>query len=228
MSFIAKVAFAVLGILAGFGEVIGGEVTLRVVDGEGRPQECWVRVFRFAGGNSDYASSFHGLEAKDVSPGLYNFELIKGKHLSDVPPPIEHAWLRASGQVEVADWANFFVIVPEWASFSVTRFASPPYPPTLEGVVEPRPEGSAWIRFNAVYGDRHFDVEVDSSGTFRVWGDLDGSYLLTVTRGPEILGTRMVSFRVEQDPLGKRKPARMVLKIAGPPAEIMRVEQGEK
>ncbi len=227
MSFTARVAFAVLGVLAALGEVVGGEVTLRVVDSEGRPLECWVRVFRAVRGNSDYASAFHGLEAKDVNPGVYNFELVKGEHLSDVPPP-DHQWLRAGGQVGVVERANFFVIAPKWSNGSATSVAPPVDPPTLEGAIEPRPEGTVWIRFNAVYGDRHFDVDVDSSGAFRVWGDLDGRYLLTVIRGPEILRTQMVSFRLKGYPFARRGAARMVLKIGGPPAEIMRVEQGEK
>lgn len=46
-----------------------------------------------------------------------------------------------------------------------------------EGMIEPRSrfaEGSNWIRFNAMYDTKQFDVDVDASGGFRVCDALDG------------------------------------------------------
>jgi len=230
MSFRSGVAVIALGVFAVCGQVLGGEVTLRVVDREGRAEECWVRVFRSMLGDRDYASTFHGLKASGVDPGTYNFELVKGASPPEVPEKPLSKWLRAWGEVTVGGPASLFVIVAEWTNAGIA-ISAPFALPALEGTIEPHSrlvEGSNWIRFNAVYGTTQFDVDVDASGGFRVWKNLDGIFLLTVISGSDILGTQMVSFRVRRDPMGRRQPTRMVLNLTSRPVDMMRVEQAEK
>ena len=231
MSFTSRIALSSVGILAICGHSLGAEVTLRMVDREGHPVRCWVRVFQTQLRDREYASAFHDLRASGVDSGTYNFELEKGPRPSEVTEKPPNPWLRAWGEVTVAGPTNLFVIVAEWANGAMTMSVPPVTVPTLEGTIEPHSrfaQNSNWIRFNAVYDTKQFDVDVDAAGRFRVWDNLDGVYLLTVISGSEILGTQMVSFRVRRDPRGRREPNKMVLILASPPPEMMRLEQGDK
>ena len=82
-----------------------------------------------------------------------------------------------------------------------------------------------WIRFNAVFGSKHFDVDVDSSGRFRVWDDLDGLYMLTVSEGPKLLATLAVSFSATRNPRGEPTTAKLTIDLPARPVDVMRAEK---
>jgi hypothetical protein len=92
----------------------------------------------------------------------------------------------------------------------------------INGRIEPMPEQTSeldpiWIRLSPVHGGEQFDVSVNSSGEFRIYGPPNGRYILTVIQGENVLHVQPITFR----PVTRAQP--FVVKLSNQPPEAITI-----
>jgi len=202
-----------------------GDVTIRVIDENGRTIDCGVATFVNVDSREDFRSHFEGLRGTHIPYGTYLYSLWR-RPPSDPGAVIE-------GRVEVRMAETLSIVKAQRLVLSRAQFAFDGRAPrdfVIRGRLEPMPampptmpgwgEELTWIRLSPLMGDGpNLDVEVEASGEFCLHRPLWGSYLLTVNRGTRIVCVQPVEFQQ-----GLRAPKPFVVSLSCPHVETMYVQ----
>ena len=166
-------------------------VNIQLVDEAGAPIPCSVDSFADRYRRREMASHFAGLVGTAIPYGEYTLYL--RREASDGGVGIV-----SGGTVSVKSQEHLFVVSSKRWFFihvAIERY----YSDRIRGKLLPMPKDvpkgePLWIRLSPVHGSKQLDAGVDPSGEFRIFEPLEGKYLLTVIRGPDVLHTELVSF----------------------------------
>ena len=150
----------------------------------------------------DFTNRFSGLDAAQLPFGRYTYTLSRRDVVS--------TYGRISGKTDVFRPENWVTLVADptleigpGGAVAVDRDVPRDF--VIRGRIAPIPEGmeSVWVRLQATYGADFAEVKVDSSGEFRIYRPLFGSYVLNVLRDGEFLHIEPVVFldSVHPDPI---------------------------
>ena len=126
---------------------------------------------------------------------------------------------KIEGQIEVylpETWvmleADLTLLIGRDGVFALDRATPADF--VIRGKITPMPEGkdSVWVRFQSPYTRRFAAARVDSSGDFRIYKYLKGSFTLSVVRNGELLHVEPLFFRLN------RKPDLLLIKLEDTPA----------
>jgi hypothetical protein len=191
-----------------------GNVTIRVVDGSGQSITCGMGKFTSLDGKIDLTSRFDDLRGIHIPYGTYKYSLWRK------PPSMPGEVIERNIEVKLPETLS--VVVAPLFTFpnGIVAERTTPRGFVMNGKLEPLPTSTTadtpgpnqqpiWIRLSPLFGNGpSLDVDVDTSGEFRIYTMLGGHYLLAVIRGTETLHIEEVAF--DQ---GGNKPQQIIIKL---------------
>jgi len=195
-------------------------VSFLVIDDTGKSLSGW-KVTKFKKHDRDFAVGFKGLTGADVDWGVYDYEL-SGPSVTQRILDTERVWTpKLTGRTSVGDAENFVVVTADYETLGGLAIDGIlPQPFVIRGKIEPMPPQSELtepvrIQLHSIFDSASdLDIQVDSSGEFRIYRALGGLCLLTVIQGTSVLHVQPVFF--EQ---GIHSTS-FALKIDSPPALV--------
>jgi hypothetical protein len=179
------IAFFAVNIFAAAQE---GNVTFRIVTQEGDEIPCVLGEVYGRNGLVKLSSNFDGLKGTHIPYGKYIFNFVRKP---TGPFDVLNKSIERAIEIDKPE-ALFVIIAPKAGSQSTAvgdRYGPKTY--VVPGKVERLQaidQGLVWLRFVPILRDgAPVDVEVDSTGEFRVYGYLAGRYLLMVVRNGRIM-----------------------------------------
>jgi hypothetical protein len=154
------------------------DVTLRVVDADGRSPEYSLKAFVDRAGH-DYVGLFAGLRGRvPCSLDDYTFEVSRNGVTS------RHGIIK--GTVSVSNPENWLTVSTDPSVVFVgtlpgasTRMRPLGY--VWEGRVEPILDEPVWVQIRSAFGAKHVEAETDKSGRFRMYRSfLKGPHLIYI------------------------------------------------
>jgi hypothetical protein len=184
-----------------------GNVTIMVVDSTGAALPYMAGEVLGLRGAADISSHFNGLRGTHIPYGTYVVNLLRTP-LNPLSKPIET-------RIDVKQPDTLYIVIAPRIQLPSSSIGDRQLPANYEirGHVQPfMGTGSEpmWIRLvPTLRTDPIVDVEINSSGDFRIYRVLIGRYVAIVLRGGKIIDTQEITF--DLSPTGLQK---VVLKLS--------------